>query len=154
MMKINVSEHPITAVAMDKDEDVIYAGDQLGKVFMVGITGKVLATQTVALKVLGPVTMILALDKIFAYTALGNTAFATTNLNVLYTRDSTAKYSTDETGKILGKTSKKNCIKSEIGIIYLTPLPPYLKSEKQKNEILVCLRPPLPPAKSEKFGHF
>ena len=55
MMKINVSEHPITAVAMDKDEDVIYAGDQLGKVFMVGITGKVLATQAVALKVLGPV---------------------------------------------------------------------------------------------------
>ena len=47
---------------------------------------------------------------------------------------------------------KKNCIKSEIGIIYLTPLPPYLKSEKQKNEILVCLRPPSPLAKSEKFG--
>ena len=110
-MKINVSEHPITAVAMDKDEDVIYAGDQLGKVFMVGITGKVLATQTVALKVSGPVTMILALDKIFAYTALRNTAFATTNLNVLYTRDSTAKYSTDETGKILGNTSKKKLYK-------------------------------------------
>ena len=54
----------------------------------------------------------------------------------------------------LGKTSKKNCIKSEIGIIYLTPLPPYLKSEKQKNEILVYLRPPLPLAKSEKFGRF
>ena len=35
-------------------------------------------------------------------------------------------------------TPKKNCIKREIGIIYLTPLPPYLKSEKQKNEILVC----------------
>ena len=44
-----------------------------------------------------------------------------------------------------GRHQKKNCIKSEIGIIYLTPLPPYLKSEKQKNEILVCLRPPLPP---------
>ena len=40
---------------------------------------------------------------------------------------------------------KKNCIKSEIGIIYLTPIPPYWKSEKQKNEILECLRPPLPP---------
>ena len=39
----------------------------------------------------------------------------------------------------------ENCIKSEIGIIYLTPLPPYLKNEKQKNEILVCLRPPSPP---------
>ena len=25
---------------------------------------------------------------------------------------------------------KKNCKKSEIGIIYLTPLPPYWKSEK------------------------
>ena len=51
-----------------------------------------------------------------------------------------------------GRQPKKKGIKSEIGIIYLTPLPPYLKSEKQKNEILVCLRPPLPPAKSEKFG--
>ena len=25
--------------------------------------------------------------------------------------------------------------------MFETPLPPYLKSEKQKNEILVCLRP-------------
>ena len=49
---------------------------------------------------------------------------------------------------------QKNGIKSEIGIIYLIPLPPYLESEKQKNEILVCLRPPLHPAKSEKFGRF
>ena len=47
---------------------------------------------------------------------------------------------------LLGKPSiKKNYMKSEIGIIYLTPLPPYLKSEKQKNEILVSFRPPLPP---------
>ena len=51
-----------------------------------------------------------------------------------------------------GKHPKKNCMKSEVGVIYLTPLPPNLKSEKQKNEILVCLRPPSPPAKSEKFG--
>ena len=49
---------------------------------------------------------------------------------------------------------KKNCRFCENFIIYLTPLPPYSKSEKQKNEILVCLRPPLPPAKSEKFGRF
>ena len=28
---------------------------------------------------------------------------------------------------------------------FTLPPPPYLKSEKQKNEILVCLRPPLPP---------
>ena len=34
------------------------------------------------------------------------------------------------------------------------PPPPYLKSEKQKNEIFVCLRPPSPSAKSEKFGGF
>ena len=55
----------------------------------------------------------------------------------------------------LGKTSKKNnCRFGENCIIHLTPLPPYLKSEKQKNEILVCLRPPSPPAKSEKFGRF
>ena len=54
----------------------------------------------------------------------------------------------------LGKTSKKNCRFGENCIIYLTPPPPYLKSEKQKNEILVCLRPPLPLAKSEKFGSF
>ena len=51
-------------------------------------------------------------------------------------------------------TYLKNCWKSEIGIIYLTPPPLYWKSEKQKNEILVCLRAPLSPAKSEKFGHF
>ena len=40
---------------------------------------------------------------------------------------------------------KKNCRFGENFIIYLTPFPPYLKSEKQKNEILACLRPPLPP---------
>ena len=28
---------------------------------------------------------------------------------------------------------------------FTLPPPPSLKSEKQKNEILVCLRPPLPP---------
>ena len=28
---------------------------------------------------------------------------------------------------------------------FTLPPPPYLKSEKQKNEILVCLRPPPPP---------
>ena len=44
-----------------------------------------------------------------------------------------------------GRHQKKNCRFGENCIIYLTPLPPYLKSEKQKNEILVCLRPPLPP---------
>ena len=49
---------------------------------------------------------------------------------------------------------KNNCRFGENCIIYFTPLPPYLKSEKQKNEILVCLRPPLPPAKCEKFGRF
>ena len=30
--------------------------------------------------------------------------------------------------------------------LFTLPPPPYLKSEKQKNEILVCLRPPLPPS--------
>ena len=40
---------------------------------------------------------------------------------------------------------KKNCRFGENCIIYLTPFTPYLKSEKQKNEILVCLRPHLPP---------
>ena len=52
-----------------------------------------------------------------------------------------------------GRHQKKNCRFGETFIIYLTPLPPYLKSEKQKNEILVCLRPPLPPAKSDKFAY-
>ena len=51
----------------------------------------------------------------------------------------------DEMYCIREDIQKKNCIESEIGIIYLTPLPPYVKSEKQKNEILVCLRRPLPP---------
>ena len=46
--------------------------------------------------------------------------------------------------KLREDIQKKNCRFGENCIIYLTPLPPYLKSEKQKNEILVCLGPPSP----------
>ena len=53
---------------------------------------------------------------------------------------------------ILSEDIKKNT--ADLVKIASFTLPPSLKSEKQKNEILVCLRAPLPPAKSEKFGCF
>ena len=52
-----------------------------------------------------------------------------------------------------GRHPKKNCIKSEIGIIYLTPLP-LLKEWKTKEWSIGMFETPPPPAKSEKFGRF